>query len=272
MAKKEIDLVLSGSGVKMMAFVGSLKALEEADCEIKRIAGTSGGAIIGSMYAAGMSPDKIKDAILNWDYKRMVFTSIHPFAWIRWGIMSSRGIQTFLEKHYGKLSFNDSLRCEIVCTGANVSMGRTDYFRPSKEFGNMRIAFAARISSTVPLAMGYIKYKDHAQVDGGLYDNFPINLFDDNARPTIGIKVNGQRVKPRNTKKWNPFSYIISLLESASEAAEREHIADADWARTILLKADKITSALNYNLTKEEKEELFQMGYKMTKEQLSKIL
>lgn len=272
MPKKEIDVVFSGSGVKMMAFAGALKAMEEAGVHIRRIAGTSGGAIIGSMYAAGMSPDEIKDAIMDWNYKRMVFTSIHPLAWIRWGLMSSRGIQTFLEKHYGKLSFNDPLRCELVCTGANVSMGRTDYFRPGEEHGNMRIAFAARISGTVPLAMGYVKYKGHAQVDGGLYDNFPIDLFDDDARPTIGVKVNGQRVQPRNTKKWNPFSYVISLLESASENAERQHIDHGHWAKTILLQADQITGAMNFKLTKEEKQALFDMGYETTKQRLPRLL
>ena len=270
--KKEIDVVLSGSGVKMMAFAGALKAIEEANCKIKRLAGTSGGAVVGSMYAAGMSPDEIKDAIDGWNYKRMVFMSINPFAWVRWGIMSSRGIQSFLEKHYGKLTFKDELRCELVCTGANVSMGRTDYFRPGEEHDNMRIGFAARISSAVPLAMGYVKYKKHAQVDGGLYDNYPVDLFDDHKRPTIGVRVNGQRVQPRESNKWNPLSYIRALLESASENSEREHIDKANWARTVMLRADQITGALNYKLTKEEKQALFDMGYEMTKKQLLKIL
>lgn len=272
MAKKEIDVVLSGSGVKMMAFAGALKAIEEAGCKVKRIAGTSGGAIIGSMYATGLTPDQIKDFIMDWNYKKMVFTSIHPFAWVRFGVMSSRGIYSFLRKVYGDKTFNDDLRCELVCTGANVSMGRTDYFSKKAGFGDMKLALAARISSTVPLAMGYVKYKGEAQVDGGIYDNYPVDHFDDNLRPTVGVKVNGMRVQPRETSRFNPFSYIRALLESGSEAAEREHVSQANWARTVQLRADRITSALNYKLTKEEKQALFDMGYEMTKEQLPAIL
>ena len=60
MAQK-VALVLSGGGAKGLAHIGVIKALEENNVPIDFIAGTSMGAIVGGMYAAGMSPQEMID-------------------------------------------------------------------------------------------------------------------------------------------------------------------------------------------------------------------
>ena len=52
----DADLILEGGGVKGIALVGSYTALSEAGYDFHRIAGTSAGAIVGALIAAGMSP------------------------------------------------------------------------------------------------------------------------------------------------------------------------------------------------------------------------
>src|SRR4051794_6481537 len=54
-SKLRADLVLAGGGVKGIGHVGALSVLEEHDYEIRRIAGTSAGAIVGAFAASGMS-------------------------------------------------------------------------------------------------------------------------------------------------------------------------------------------------------------------------
>ena len=55
---QKVGLVLSGGGAKGMTHIGIIRALEENNIPIDYIAGTSMGAIIGSLYAMGYSPDE----------------------------------------------------------------------------------------------------------------------------------------------------------------------------------------------------------------------
>src|SRR5690625_4551551 len=59
----KIDIVFSGGGMKAFAFLGALKTLEKSRYTIERVAGTSAGAIIASLIAAGYSADEIKQLV-----------------------------------------------------------------------------------------------------------------------------------------------------------------------------------------------------------------
>lgn len=62
---QSVGLVLSGGGAKGVAHIGVIKALEENDIPIDYITGTSMGAIVGGLYAAGYTPDEMLDLILS---------------------------------------------------------------------------------------------------------------------------------------------------------------------------------------------------------------
>lgn len=65
-------LVLSGGGSRGMAHIGVIKALEENNIPIDYIAGTSIGAAVGAMYAAGFSPQEIEDIFTSEDFRRWI--------------------------------------------------------------------------------------------------------------------------------------------------------------------------------------------------------
>ena len=67
--RPKVGLVLSGGGAKGFAYVGLLKALQEAKLPVDYIGGTSIGSIMGGLYAVGYSPDMIEQIIRsqNWD-------------------------------------------------------------------------------------------------------------------------------------------------------------------------------------------------------------
>jgi len=66
---QKVGLVLSGGGAPGIAHIGIIKALEENNIPIDYIAGTSIGAIVGGMYAIGMSPDEMIQVIKSADFK-----------------------------------------------------------------------------------------------------------------------------------------------------------------------------------------------------------
>ena len=65
---QKVGLVLSGGGAKGAAHIGVIKALEENNIPIDYITGTSIGAIIGSLYAMGYSPEEMLELMLSKEF------------------------------------------------------------------------------------------------------------------------------------------------------------------------------------------------------------
>ena len=75
---QKVGLVLSGGGAYGYAHVGVLKALEENNIPINYITGTSAGALVGGMYAAGIPPKMIDSLIQTSKYLMMATGQIEP--------------------------------------------------------------------------------------------------------------------------------------------------------------------------------------------------
>ena len=74
---QKVALVLSGGGAKGTAHIGVIKALEEAGIPIDYVAGTSAGAIIGGMYAAGFSIQEMEAVFENPEFSNWVTGEIN---------------------------------------------------------------------------------------------------------------------------------------------------------------------------------------------------
>lgn len=70
---QKVGLVLSGGGAKGLTHIGIIRALEENNIPIDYITGTSMGAIVGSLYAMGYSPDDMEALLKSEDFKRWYF-------------------------------------------------------------------------------------------------------------------------------------------------------------------------------------------------------
>lgn len=64
------DLVLEGGGVKGVGLVGALSVLAEHGYGFQRVAGTSAGAVVGALIAAGMPPQRVRAAMEAVDFRR----------------------------------------------------------------------------------------------------------------------------------------------------------------------------------------------------------
>lgn len=65
--KMKVDAVFSGGGVRAFAFIGALEALEDKDYKIERVAGSSAGAIVAGLLAAGYKVNELNQIMLNKD-------------------------------------------------------------------------------------------------------------------------------------------------------------------------------------------------------------
>ena len=77
-ARQQVGLVLSGGGAKGIAHIGVIQALEDNDIPIDYITGTSMGAIVGGLYAAGYSPAEMLDLIQSKGFKYWSTGTIAP--------------------------------------------------------------------------------------------------------------------------------------------------------------------------------------------------
>ena len=75
---QRVGLVMSGGGAKGMTHIGVIRALEEHGIPIDYITGTSMGAVIGSLYSIGYSPDDMAELIGSEDFRRWYTAQVEP--------------------------------------------------------------------------------------------------------------------------------------------------------------------------------------------------
>ncbi|MEO8088492.1 MAG: patatin-like phospholipase family protein, partial [Bacteroidota bacterium] len=233
---QRVGLVLSGGGARGMAHVGVIKALEENHIPIDFIAGTSSGAIIGSMYAQGYSANQIdsivnSDEFLSWatgtlneDYTYYFRKKDENSSWITLRFSLDSVISTSLPTNLvssvqvdyslmenmapviAKAKFNfDSLFVPFRCVAADIEHKQTVVFRKGD------LAQAVRASSAYPFYFKPIIFDGKILYDGGMYNNFPADIMLNDFQPDIIIGVNaGGSSTP--TTEGNIVSQIRTML------------------------------------------------------------
>lgn len=103
--QKRVDLVFEGGGVKGIALVGALTVIEENQFEIKYRAGTSAGAIVVALSAAGYTGNEIREIILKQDFKRFMDSPwVNRFPrWLSWPISILKNLGVFQGNYLLKL-------------------------------------------------------------------------------------------------------------------------------------------------------------------------
>ncbi|MBL8001650.1 MAG: patatin-like phospholipase family protein [Flavobacteriales bacterium] len=212
---QQVGLVLSGGGAVGLTHIGVLKALEENGIPIDYIAGSSMGALVGAMYAAGYSPWEI-DSLFNTDlYKLMAeggvedefiyyFKRDEPDASLinlRFDLDTSlqASLPTNLrspvlidfEQMRGFAGASaasgydmDSLFVPYRCVASDITAQRPVVFDKGD------LAQAVRASMSYPFYFKPIRVDGHLMMDGGLYNNFPSDVMYGEFLPDIIIGSN----------------------------------------------------------------------------------
>lgn len=231
-----VGLVLSGGGSKGLAHIGVIKALEENGIPIDYITGTSAGALIGALYSAGWSPAEMEALVTSDKFSYMVAGRMEPDyvyffkrpeydpSWINLKFSADsilfRNIPTNLvtpaaldyemmaifaaaEAHAG---YNfDSLFVPFRCVASDVGAKRPVVF--SKGHLNQ----AVRASMSYPFYLKPIKVNGTLLFDGGLYDNFPVDVMENSFNPDIiiGSLVTSNALQPDDEDLFNQLENMI---------------------------------------------------------------
>jgi NTE family protein len=209
---QRVGLVLSGGGSSGLAHIGVIKALEEKGIPIDYVAGTSMGALVGAMYAVGMTPDEMDrlarskefyemaKGIINENYKYYFKKNDPNPSWVNLRFELDSGLKTSLPVNIvspyamdiGLIDFMsqaialagydfDSLYVPFRCVAADVAAKQPVIFRDGD------ICQAVRASFTYPLYMKPIKVNGRLLFDGGIYNNFPSDIVKQDFAPDLII-------------------------------------------------------------------------------------
>jgi NTE family protein len=199
--EQKVGLVLSGGGATGLAHIGVIKALEEHNIPIDYITGTSAGALVGSMYAIGFSPEQMEAYVMSEDFQRMsngqlradqhfLFREEDPnstmfsFSFSKDSILkkslptnfnSSAFLEFEMLKNLGTVSASvdhfDSLFIPFRCVASNIVSEESVVFKDG------HLNAAVRASMTFPFYIKPIRVNGVLLFDGGLYNNFPSNIM-----------------------------------------------------------------------------------------------
>lgn len=164
----KIGIVLSGGGIRGIAHLGVLKALQEKNIHVSIIAGTSAGAIAGALYANGVEPYQA----LKIFQENSLLKFIRP-AFNKPALLNFENSSKLLESYIPHDSF-ENLKIPLIITSTDFFEGKLVYFSQ----GDLIRKVLA--SSCIPGVFSPIEIDGKLFVDGGVLNNFPIE-------PLVGI-------------------------------------------------------------------------------------
>lgn len=277
---QSVGLVLSGGGAKGIAHIGVIKALEENNIPIDYIAGTSMGAIVGGLYAAGYTPEEMLALILSQSFADWSTGTINPN--LTYYFMERQKTPAFanLNINLGRRDSTDrasSLLPSSLISPLPMNFAFMDLFagytaQCGGNFDNLFVPFrcvtsdvihkhkivcrsghlsdAIRASMTFPPVFQPIKMNGVYVYDGGIYDNFPVDVMRQDFAPDImiGVDVHSED-QPESNSIINQLENMIiqnNDYDLPADEGIRIHVDVSQFSLLDFGKAKEISS-IGYN-------------------------
>ena len=283
-------LVFSGGGIKGVSYCGALDILNKLHIlgpNIKGYAGTSAGSIIAGLLAVGYSSEELNKIMIDMDMDKIFDDKIGV---IRdtinlvktYGVAPGNYIYDLLgeliKAKTGSADYTISQlyldhKIKLVVVGTDMNISRARYFSPDALYEadqTIPIRKAIRISMSIPFMFEPVLHQGHLHVDGGVLDNFPLSVFDQNEP---NPKVLGLRILTEfhENKLTNPdtcpekldsiLDYSLSFIKTFMIENDRKTITDAYNSRTIAIITPDY-SITQFSISTEDKNILIEAGVK----------
>ena len=236
---QKVGLVLSGGGAKGLTHIGIIRALEENNIPIDYITGTSMGAIIGSLYAMGYSPDDMETLLKSDDFKRWYSGEVEE----KYMYYFKKNLPT-PELFNIRFSFKDSLNLKpqflptSVVNPIQMNLVFIDLYARATatcegDFDKLFVPFrciasdvynkkqlvlkrgdlgdAVRASMSFPFMFKPIEIDSLLAYDGGIYNNFPTDVMREDFHPDIiiGSVVSTNPGKPKENDLMSQIENMV---------------------------------------------------------------
>lgn len=288
MAEGGVGLVLSGGGAKGVAHIGVIKALEENGIPIDYITGTSMGAIVGSLYAAGYSPEEMMELIgsemfmdaaqgkMNADRMYLFYRptprptffsmtasthdSIHVNSILPASLISPMPMNFSFMEIYSPATLAcggdfDKLMVPFRCVASDMTEQKP------KVWDNGALEDAVRSSMTFPVVFHPVVIDGKMLYDGGIFDNFPVGVMTRDFHPDVILGVDVHASDSDNSSFPNILTQLDYLVMRPSDYSVPQ---DAGMYMRINLNR---FSLLDFAKARE----IYDIGYRQTIESIDSI-
>jgi NTE family protein len=161
----DIALALGGGGSRGYAHIGVLRRLEQEGYRVRALAGTSSGGIIGTLYAAGYTPDELEAMLAKLDQTKLFGRSTGEGP----SILGMGGATSVLEEYLGDLTF-DKLKIPCAVVAVDIKSAQEVVLRE----GCVVDAVLATIA--IPAIFPPRQIGEHQLVDGATLDPVPVTV------------------------------------------------------------------------------------------------
>lgn len=204
--RTRIGLALGSGSARGLAHLGVIRAIRDAGIEVDFIAGSSMGALIGAIYAAGKL-DELEATFLSFDWKRTVsfFDVVLPKS----GLLDGARISELVRAHLHADAI-EALPKPFAAVATDIVSGEEVVIR------NGDVIEAVRASISVPGIFTPVASNGHVLVDGGLTNPVPVSVVRAmGADKVIAVDLNHQIVSGKNMKPLLPVEKANAVEEGA---------------------------------------------------------
>lgn len=252
--RKTWALVLMGGGARGLAHIGVLAVLEENGLAPDIVTGTSMGAIVGGLYAAGLSAAELREIAcgLNLNkyfdksaasrrfkspkgfFEYLMLTDHRYRMFKKVGLDKGDVVEDYIQKLTGDVRI-ESLPIKFVCTAADLLSGKEVLFERGK------LCRALRASMSLPILFSPVRAKDKLLVDGGVLDNAPVEAAKKaGASVTVLVDVHRQLQKMPPARMRRAPQIIQRTFDMAGAAAIENLVCRADVVLRVPLDIDTL--------------------------------
>jgi NTE family protein len=178
-----VSLILGSGGARGLAHIGVIQWLTENGCAIRSIAGSSMGALVGGIYAAGKL-----ETYANWvsALERMDVVRLLDPSFSRAGLFKGERIMGVLRELIGDCAIEE-LPMSFTAVATDLESGKEVWLRDGKLFD------AIRASIATPLIFTPFEYRGRKLLDGGLVNPIPIApTLSDTTDLTVAVNLSGR--------------------------------------------------------------------------------
>lgn len=212
--KATVALALGGGASKGFAHIGIIKVLKENNIPIKIVTGTSAGSIVGSMYASGMSPDR-----LELEAEILGKTDLVDLTLSTSGFIKGEKLQNYINHKVGNRPMQQ-FPIKFAAVATDFESGKPVVFN----VGNA--GQAVRASASIPNVFQPVVIGSRKYVDGGLSQPVPVSAAKKlGANFIIAVDISA---RPAKNVSQGMFSYLDQTINVMSQTALRQELGQAN--------------------------------------------
>ncbi len=212
--KATVALALGGGASKGFAHIGIIKVLKENNIPIKIVTGTSAGSIVGSMYASGMSPDR-----LELEAEILGKTDLVDLTLSTSGFIKGEKLQNYINRKVGNRPMQQ-FPIKFAAVATDFESGKPVVFN----VGNA--GQAVRASASIPNVFQPVVIGNRKYVDGGLSQPVPVSAAKKmGANFIIAVDISA---RPAKNVSQGMFSYLDQTFNVMSQTALRQELGQAN--------------------------------------------